>query len=95
MQIGACGSENENAGGVSKAVWTAVDSISAKVSDARLADRIQVQRNNVSVLEAIYHVVEHFAQHRRQIVFATRLFTGHELGFYTHLKRLAHGETTP
>ena len=84
MQIGARPSENENAGGVSKAEWRAL-----------LANRIQVQRYDVSVLEATYHVVEHFAQNRGQIVFATKLFTGNELGFYTHLKRPAHGETTP
>jgi len=73
----------------------AVNQVIAGVSDARLAERIQVQKYDVSVLEAIYHVVEHFAQHMGQIVFATKLFTARELGFYTHLKRPAHGEKTP
>jgi uncharacterized damage-inducible protein DinB len=61
----------------------------------RLAAAIQVQKYNLSVLEAIYHVVEHFAQHTGQIMFATKLLTGEELGFYTHLKRPSHGQTTP
>lgn len=73
----------------------AVNLVISGVSDARLTHRIQVQRYDVSVLEAIYHVVEHFAQHMGQIVFATKLFTGQELGFYTHLKRPTHGEKTP
>ncbi len=73
----------------------AVNLVVSGVSDARLADRIQVQRYDVSVLEAIYPVVEHFAQYMGQIVFATKLLTGQELGFYTHLKRPAHGEKTP
>ena len=72
----------------------AVNLVISGVSDARLTHRIQVQRYDVSVLEAIYHVVEHFAQHMGQIVFATKLFTGQELGFYTHLKRPTHGEKT-
>ena len=61
----------------------------------RLAAKIHVQKYDVSVLEAIYHVVEHFAQHTGQIIFATKLITGEELGFYTHLKRPTHGEKTP
>ena len=61
----------------------------------RLAAAIQVQKYNLSVLEAIYHVVEHFAQHTGQIMFATKLLTGEELGFYTHLKRPSHAQKTP
>lgn len=90
-------------GGVSKAELKArlaariaeVNAVIASVSDARLAEQVHVQRYDVSVLEAIYHVVEHFSQHMGQIAFATKLLTGQELGFYTHLKRPAHGETTP
>ena len=61
----------------------------------RLATTIHVQKYDVTVLEAIYHVVEHFAQHTGQIIFATKLLTGEELGFYTHLKRPMHSERTP
>ena len=61
----------------------------------RLAAIIHVQKYDVSVLEAIYHVVEHFAMHTGQIIFATKLLTGEELGFYSHLKRPTHGEKTP
>jgi len=61
----------------------------------RLAAVIHVQKYDVSVLEAVYHVVEHFGQHTGQIIFATKLLTGEELGFYTHLKRASHSEKTP
>jgi uncharacterized damage-inducible protein DinB len=61
----------------------------------RLQELVHVQKYDVTVLEAVYHVVEHFAQHTGQIIFATKLLTGEELGFYTHLKRPAHGEKTP
>jgi len=61
----------------------------------RLAAVIHVQKYDVSVLEAVYHVVEHFGQHTGQIIFATKLLTGEELGFYTHLKRASHTEKTP
>ena len=37
----------------------------------RLLQRIHPQNHDVSVLEAVYHVVEHFAWHAGQIVSAT------------------------
>lgn len=51
----------------------------------RLAETITVQNYDITVLEAIYHVVEHFAQHTGQIVFATKQFTDQNLGYYAHL----------
>jgi hypothetical protein len=54
-----------------------------QVEPARLADRILVQDGRVtSVLEAIYQVVGHFQQHTGQIIFATKRWTGKDLGFY-------------
>ena len=51
----------------------------------RLQERITVQKYNITVLEAVYHVVEHFSQHAGQIMYATKLLTGGDLGFYRHL----------
>jgi len=63
---------------------------------ARLAEGVVVQGYSVTLLEAIYHVVEHFAQHTGQIVFATKQLTGEDLGFYKHLSRPGpHPEKTP
>jgi len=39
---------------------------------ARLIEKVVIQNYDVTLLEAIYHVVEHFAQHTGQIVFATK-----------------------
>jgi hypothetical protein len=41
-------------------------------------------------------VTEHFAQHTGQIIYATKLLTGADLGYYRHLsKASAHQEKTP
>jgi uncharacterized damage-inducible protein DinB len=62
---------------------------------ARLTEQTTVQRYNITRMEAIYHVVEHFAQHTGQIIFATKLLTGQDLGYYKHLNKPKHLETTP
>ncbi len=61
----------------------------------RLAERIQVQKYNLTVMEVVYHVVEHFSMHTGQIIFATKLLTGGDLGFYKHLSAVEHREETP
>lgn len=66
------------------------------VSAPRLADRMVIQGYDVSVLDAIYHVVEHFAMHTGQIIFVTKMLTGTDLGFYRHLSSAAApGEKIP
>jgi uncharacterized damage-inducible protein DinB len=52
----------------------------------QLAPRRIIQGYDVSVMEAIYHVVEHFSMHTGQIIFATKLLTTADLGFYRHLE---------
>jgi uncharacterized damage-inducible protein DinB len=61
----------------------------------RLQQRTSVQKYEVTVLEAVAHVVEHFAQHTGQIIFATKLLTGEDLGFYKHLSGATHTAKTP
>ena len=62
---------------------------------SRLEERHTIQKYDVTILEAIYHVVEHFSEHTGQIIFATKLLTGHDLGYYKHLSAPRHQETTP
>lgn len=64
-------------------------------TEATLARGIEVQKYDIAIMEAIYHVVEHFAGHAGQIIFATKMLTGDDLGFYHHLKFRAHAERTP
>ena len=62
----------------------------------RLAEHLTVQGYHVTVLEAIYSAVEHFSCHTGQIVYATKLLTGEDLGYYNYLKTTApHAEQTP
>jgi uncharacterized damage-inducible protein DinB len=65
------------------------------VSPERLLETYQPQKYRVTIMEGIYHVVEHFAEHTGQIMFATKLLTGQDLGFYKHLNQAAHAEKTP
>jgi len=61
----------------------------------RLPEQVTIQNYNVTIMEAIYHVVEHFAEHTGQIIFATKLLTQEDLGYYQHLSHPKHKETTP
>jgi uncharacterized damage-inducible protein DinB len=61
----------------------------------RLPESRTIQNCDVTVMEAILRVVEHFSQHAGQIMFATKLLTGQDLGYYKHIGKPAHFETTP
>src|ERR1017187_10331569 len=66
------------------------------VTAERLEQPLVIQGYHVSGLGAIFHWVEHFSGHPGQIIFATKMLTGTDLGFYRHLSRTAaHGEKTP
>jgi len=69
---------------LSGAVAEAVDTIRT-ASEPQLSKRVLIQGYEVSVLEAIYHVVEHYSGHTGQIIFATKQFIRRGLGFYRHL----------
>jgi uncharacterized damage-inducible protein DinB len=70
----------------------ALESVTAE----RLGERITVQHYDVTVMEAIYHVVEHFSGHAGQILFATKALTSEDLGFHRHLRTTArHSEPMP
>jgi len=62
--------------------------ILASLPHSVLQEKRHIQRHwDLTVLEAIYHVVEHFSMHTGQIIFATKLLTGADLGFYGYLRR--------
>lgn len=71
------------------------------LDEERLAATVRPQNYELSALEAIFHVVEHFAGHTGQILFATKALTGEDLGFYRHLSGTRNppkppaGEETP
>jgi uncharacterized damage-inducible protein DinB len=79
-----------------RAVVAEAAAVLGQVTAERLAERIVVQSYQVTVLAALYHVVEHFSGHTGQIIFATKMLTGADLAFYQHLRTTAlHGEKTP
>jgi uncharacterized damage-inducible protein DinB len=58
------------------------DAVIALVDPASLDERRPVQGREVTVLQAIYHVVEHLAMHAGQIVYIAKQRSGRDLGFY-------------
>ncbi len=67
----------------------------AGLTPERLAHRVRIQKYDLTVMEAVYHVVEHFSMHTGQIIFATKMLSGGDLEFYKHLAVIEHHEQTP
>jgi uncharacterized damage-inducible protein DinB len=53
----------------------------------RLTQSYQIQGRSASGVEAVMSVVEHFAQHTGQIIYATKNLTGQDLGLVMPRKR--------
>jgi uncharacterized damage-inducible protein DinB len=66
---------------LTRAVEDATEVI-ASLPPERLLESVQVQGRTVSVLEAIYHVVEHFSMHTGQILYVAKLRSGEDLKLY-------------
>ncbi len=59
-----------------------VDSVLAGFDHERILDRYQIQGSEVTALEAIFHVTEHFSMHTGQIILLTKMLGQIDLGFY-------------
>ncbi|MEC7768836.1 MAG: DinB family protein [Acidobacteriota bacterium] len=57
------------------------DAVLAGLSAKDLLNTRQIQGRKLTVLHAIYHVVEHLSGHVGQIIWATKRATGRDLGF--------------
>jgi uncharacterized damage-inducible protein DinB len=66
------------------------DSVLAKLSADDLGRRCLIQDRDKTVLEAIYHVVEHFAMHTGQIVLLTKAYAPGKIRFYDDSTPAAH-----
>jgi uncharacterized damage-inducible protein DinB len=60
-----------------------VDATLARIEPSHLLERRSIQGTDVSVLEAILHVVEHFSMHTGQILMLTKMLTNADLAFYS------------
>ena len=59
-----------------------VDRVLAALSPADLHTRRTIQANDVTVLEAVYHVVEHFSMHTGQIILLAKSKQPDRIRFY-------------
>jgi uncharacterized damage-inducible protein DinB len=58
------------------------DAVLARLDPSALDRRLKIQGRDVSVLAAVFHVVEHFSMHTGQIILLTKMLTGSDLLFY-------------
>ncbi len=58
------------------------DATLARFDTSRLLEKRHIQVYEVTCLDAVSHVVEHFAQHLGQIIYITKLRKGVDLKFY-------------
>ncbi len=65
-----------------EATLAEVDAVLAKLPIAKLAEPRVIQGFNVTVLGAVFHVVEHFSYHTGQIIYLTKMRTGEDLKFW-------------
>ena len=65
------------------------DAVLASLSAAQLLTRRTVQGRDVTVLDAVYHVVEHFSLHTGQIILLTKRYAPGRIGFYEDAGGLA------
>ena len=66
-----------------RATLAEVDAVLARLDPAALLERRRIQGlDDVVVLSAVFHVVEHFSMHTGQIILLTKLLTAGDLGFY-------------
>lgn len=58
------------------------DEVLQRFDTNQLLSTRHIQKYDVTCLDALSHVVEHFAQHLGQIIYITKLRTGKDLRFY-------------
>ncbi|HYX43238.1 MAG TPA: DinB family protein, partial [Pyrinomonadaceae bacterium] len=66
-----------------RATLKEVDQVLARLDTATLLDERTIQNcTGVTILEAVFHVVEHFSMHTGQIILLTKLRTARDLVLY-------------
>lgn len=61
------------------------DAVLAKAAEMDLMEKRPIQVFEVTMLQAIYHCVEHFSGHTGQIIWIAKNVSGEEMGFYRYL----------
>jgi uncharacterized damage-inducible protein DinB len=65
-----------------RSTLTEVGTVLRSLHPEVLLERRKIQGNDVEILEAIFHVTEHFSMHTGQIIMLTKMFTASDLRFY-------------
>jgi uncharacterized damage-inducible protein DinB len=65
-----------------RSTLTDVESTLQSVDPTTLLEYRKIQGNDVDILEAVFHVTEHFSMHAGQIFLLTKLLTATDLRFY-------------
>ena len=75
-----------------RAVVEEADEIIRGLDAHALLGRRQIQNYDLTVLEAIYHVVEHFGMHTGQIILLTKARTGDDLMLWRPAREMTPGQ---
>ena len=70
-----------------KTTVTAAVAAIRKLPPARLTEVVHVQNNERQIMQLIYLVVGHFAEHTGQVIYATKLMSSQDLGYFAHLSK--------
>src|SRR4051812_8584417 len=73
-----------------KQTITEVDDVLARFDVARILEHRPIQGCDVGLLEAIFHVVEHFSMHTGQIILLTKMLKSVDMKFYEVADGVAH-----
>src|SRR3954468_19057484 len=65
-----------------RATLDEADAVIGALSESDLESRRTIQGRDVSVMDAVYHVVEHFSLHTGQIILLTKLYAPGAIHFY-------------
>jgi uncharacterized damage-inducible protein DinB len=71
-----------------RAVIEQADEVLLSLDSASLMEQRHIQSYDVTVLEAIYHVVEHFGMHTGQIILLSKARTGEDLKLWEQPARV-------
>jgi uncharacterized damage-inducible protein DinB len=66
-----------------------MDRILSELGAARLGERCVIQGRDLTVLEAVFHVTEHFAYHLGQIILIIKMLQSGSVHFYDDASGLA------
>ena len=69
-----------------RATLSEVDAVLKQLRPEELLERRRIQGTDVTVIEAVFHVVEHFSMHTGQIILLTKMLARSDLRFYDFSK---------